>query len=104
MSTIKYCDCSNLLEAVVTSTPYHECTVCKKQHDFKEGDTLIRGPAVKPEGLNKNMHIIKHMEYYNAFPFVKMDCKKCGYASGVKYVILDDVSYYKCPKCHQYFQ
>lgn len=101
---MKFCDCGNLLRATITPTDaYHECMVCKKRHEFTEGDTLIRGPAVKPTGFDKHEHIIRHMHMVNAFPYIEKPCPGCHHKF-VKYAILDSVTWYKCPECATLFQ
>jgi DNA-directed RNA polymerase subunit M/transcription elongation factor TFIIS len=93
---MKFCDCGNLLVPVVaTGNAYFECSVCSKKHQFSEGDTLIKPPAVKPTGINKVAHIVEHMAKKNLFTTVDdKPCPKCAY----KYakVLIDDEVWYSC--------
>ena len=104
---LRFCDCNNLLTSVVTvSAKFHLCTVCAKRFPFKEGDTLIRAPAVKPVGFEKNEHIITRIDKIGLMP-VKNDkeCPKCKRKHS-KYAILDNTTWYKCmfDDCRHQFQ
>ena len=104
---LRFCDCNNLLTSMVTSTAkFHVCSVCSKRFDFKKGDTLIRAPAVKPVGFEKNKHIIVHMNKIGLMPITdNKECPKCKRKYS-KYAILDNSTWYKClfDDCGQTYQ
>jgi hypothetical protein len=105
--SLHFCDCNNLVTSVVTSTAkFHMCTVCSKHFPFGEGDTLIRAPAVKPIGFEKNKHIIVHMNKVGLMPITNTKpCPQCKRMIS-KYAILDNSTWYMCmfDECGHQFQ
>jgi DNA-directed RNA polymerase subunit M/transcription elongation factor TFIIS len=103
---MKFCDCGNILMPIVTTADaYFECTVCRKRHEFTEGDTLIKPPAVKPSGIDKVAHIIRHLKYKSLFTTVgDKPCPMCGYQWAK--VLIDTEVWYGCmaEKCGHVYQ
>jgi DNA-directed RNA polymerase subunit M/transcription elongation factor TFIIS len=103
---MKFCDCGNILMHIVTAADaYFECTVCHKKRALDDGDTLIKPPAIKPVGIDKVAHIVKHMAKKNLFRTVDdKPCPKCAYKFAK--VLMDVEVWYQCmaPGCENVYQ
>ena len=105
---LKFCDCQHLLK-VLTSAKSYVCSKCEKRYPFESGDTLIREPAIRPVGFEKNKHIIDHMDRIPLMPFVEtgknIECPRCK-KKMVRYAILDNITWYRCTfdDCRHLFQ
>ena len=103
---MKFCDCGNILSPIVTTgDAYFECTVCHKRHEFTEGDTLIKPPAVKPSGIDKVAHILKYLKHKSLFTTVgDKPCPLCGYQWAK--CLIDSEVWYGCMEknCNHVYQ
>ena len=101
---MKFCtDCNNTLAPVINeNAQFNECRKCKKRFEFDTRDTLLRKPAIKPEGYALVAHIVQYMDKHPAFPWIEQPCPKCP-AKALKYAILHDTTYYKCAECRHWF-